>query len=83
MIAIKHFESDFVKFTFIATNSLILEQAKNLISKYGNEGLRTLDSIQLSSCVALDKEVDFFFAADKLLEKLLKREGLRTQLTSF
>ena len=81
LTAINHFESDFVKFTFIATDSLILEQAKNLITKYGNEGLRTLDSIQLSSCVALDKEVDVFFAADKLLEKLLNREGLKTQLT--
>jgi predicted nucleic acid-binding protein len=47
------FENDFTKFTFIATDSLILEQARNLISKYGKEGLRTLDSIQLSSCVAL------------------------------
>ena len=77
------FENDFTKFTFIATDSLILEQARNLISKYGKEGLRTLDSIQLSSCVALINEVDVFFAADKLLNTLIKMEGLQTEMPNL
>ena len=77
------FENDFTKFTFIATDSLILEQARNLISKYGKEGLRTLDSIQLSSCVALINEVDVFFAADKLLNTHIKMEGLQTEMPNL
>jgi predicted nucleic acid-binding protein len=77
------FENDFTKFTFIATDSLILEQARNLISKYGKEGLRTLDSIQLSSCVALINEADVFFAADKLLNTLIKMEGLQTEMPNL
>ena len=83
LTTIKHFESDFSNFSFIATDSLILEQARNLITKYGTEGLRTLDSIQLSSCIALAKEVDVFFADDKILKTLLYREGLKTQMPTL
>jgi len=77
---IKLFESDFDKFTFITTDSLIIEQARNLITKYGKDGLRTLDSMQLSSCVALGGDCDVFFTADQLLKDLLKMEGLKTDL---
>ena len=83
MTTIKHFESDFSNFTFIATDSLILEQARNLITKYGTEGLRTLDSIQLYTCIALAKEVDVFFADDKILKTLLEGEGLKTQMPTM
>ena len=74
------FESDFAKYTFAATDSIILEQARNLASKYGVAGLRTLDSIQLSTCVALSEQVDVFFTADKLLKTLLETEGLQTEM---
>lgn len=42
------FESDFQKYNFVATDSLILEQARNLITKYGIVGLQISDGIQLS-----------------------------------
>ena len=74
------FESDFAKYTFAATDSITLEQARNLASKYGVAGLRTLDSIQLSTCVALSEQVDVFFTADKLLKTLLETEGLQTEM---
>jgi hypothetical protein len=74
------FESDFEKYNFISTDSLILEQSRNLTNKYGVEGLRTLDSIQLSTCKLLEKQVDIFFSADKLLYSLIKKEGLVTKL---
>jgi predicted nucleic acid-binding protein len=51
VITSKLFESDFEKYNFISTDSLILEQARNLTIKYGKEGLRTLDSIQLSTTI--------------------------------
>jgi len=74
------FESDFEKYNFISTDSLILEQSRNLTNKYGVEGLRTLDSIQLSTCKLLEKQVDIFFSADKLLYSLIEKEGLVTNL---
>jgi predicted nucleic acid-binding protein len=74
------FESDFEKYNFISTDSLILEQSRNLTNKYGVEGLRTLDSIQLSTCKLLEKQVDIFFSADKLLYSLIEKEGLATKL---
>ena len=74
------FESDFEKYNFISTDSLIIEQAKNLTTKYGLEGLRTLDSNQLSTCKVLEKQVDIFLTSDKLLNTLIEREGLITRM---
>ena len=69
-------------YSFIATDSLILEQARMLMTKYGTQGLRTLDSIQLSTCCVMSGQVDVFFTADALLQMLLEAEGLRTQIPS-
>ena len=76
---LKLFENDFSKYNFVATDSLIIEQARNLTTQYGIEGLRTLDSIQLSTCIELENQVDVFFTADKLLRRLIELEGLPTQ----
>ena len=76
------FESDFEKYNFVATDSLILEQARNLTTKYGLDGLRTLDSIQLSTCILLVKQADIFFTSDILLKTLIQAEGLRTEMPS-
>lgn len=74
------FESDFEKYNFISTDSLLIEQARNLTTKYGIDGLRTLDSIQLATCKRLENHVDIFFTADNLLNYLIEKEGLITQL---
>ncbi|TVQ50200.1 MAG: PIN domain-containing protein [Saprospirales bacterium] len=34
-VTLSLFEKDFAKYYFVTTNSLILEQARNLITKYG------------------------------------------------
>ena len=73
------FENDSSKYNFVATDSLIIEQVRNLTNQYGKEGLRTLDSIQLSTCVELENQVDIFFTADKLLKRLLNLKGLSTE----
>ena len=73
------FEADFKKYSFVVIDSIIIEQARRLASKYGIQGLRTLDSIQLSASVSLFQQVDIFFTADKLLKSLFKAEGLPTQ----
>jgi uncharacterized protein len=79
-ITLDLFELDFEKYSFIVADSIIVEQARNLVSKYGVQGLRTLDSIQLSTSLSLFKQVDVFFAADKLLKSFFKTEGLPTEL---
>jgi predicted nucleic acid-binding protein len=77
---IAHFENDFAKYSFVATDSIIIEQARILTSKYGNQGLRTLDSIQLSTAISLFQHADVFFTDDKLLKSLFELEGLLTEL---
>ena len=79
-ITLNLFESDFGKYTFIATDSIILEQARILTSKYGTQELRTLDSIQLSTSVSLFQQADIFFTADKLLKSFFEAEGLPTEM---
>lgn len=76
LITLELFQSDFEKYTFISTDSIALELARTLTSKYGILGLRTLDSIQLSTCVLLSQKADLFLTADKLLKTLLEAEGL-------
>ena len=77
------FENDLDKYSFVATDSLIVEQAKILTMKYGLKGLRTLDSIQLSSAIALTTIVELFLTSDNLLKSLLNEEGLKTELPFF
>jgi len=76
------FEVDFVKYSFIATDSLLVEYARKLTTKYGVAGLRTLDSIQLATCLILAQEATIFLTADKLLETLIKAEGLPTEIAN-
>ena len=70
------FEADFDKYSFIVTDSLVIEQARLLVSKNGTQGLRTLDSIQLSTAISLRENVGLFCTADKLLLSLLEAENL-------
>ena len=70
------FQEDLSNYHFIMVDGLLIEQARMLMLSYGIEGLRTLDSIQLSTCVSLKNEVDLFLTSDKLLNKLIEREGL-------
>ena len=76
------FESDFAKYTFVVTDSIIIEQARILVSKFGTPGLRTLDSIQLSTSLSLKEMADVFFTSDKLLKSLMETEGLKTEMPS-
>lgn len=70
------FESDCLKYTFVQVDNFVIEESKNLISKYGKDGLRTLDSIQLATSVMLKKHIGLFVTTDKLLNKFFKSEGL-------
>lgn len=74
------FELDFGKYVFVATDSIIIEQARIFTSKYGIQGLRTLDSLQLASAVSLLNQADLFLTADNLLNSLFEAEGLPIEM---
>ena len=74
------FENDFDNYTFIVTNNLIIEKARLLLSKYGLQGLRTLDSIQLSTAVSLTSKADTFITSDALLNTFFEKENLNTKI---
>ena len=59
-------------------DNFVIEQSKELIAKYGKDGLRTLDSIQLTSSVILKTQIDLFKTTDNLLNKFFVLEGLQT-----
>lgn len=75
-VVIEAFEEDYAKYSFVQIDNIVIERAKSLITKYGREGLRSLDSIQLSTAVILNSKVNLFFSADKLLESFFELESL-------
>ena len=76
------FVDDYSKYTFVQIDNIIIEQAKRMITKYGRQGLRTLDSIQLSSAIMLKGQADLFLSSDKLLDAFFKLESLPTEKPS-
>ncbi|TAN44165.1 MAG: PIN domain-containing protein [Nitrospirae bacterium] len=74
---IKCFHNDSDNFRWILLQSDIVESAGHMLMKYGDKGLRTLDSIQLASALTLKKSGDcVFLSADKLLLSLFEKEKL-------
>jgi uncharacterized protein len=76
---INSFIEDYEKFNFVDLNNLMIYDARELISKYGNEGLRTLDSIQLASILEIKEKLAFAVTSDKLLRKIIELEGIETK----
>lgn len=74
------FESDADKYTFVVVDSIVIENAIRLLSKYGIIGLRTLDSIQLSTAVLLVDNSSVFLTSDEILKSLFKTEKLPTEI---
>lgn len=72
------FENDCKKFIFETIDGSIIEKSKNLVLKYGLNGLRTLDSVQAACALALASEVQLFITSDNLLKSIFEAEGLKT-----
>lgn len=70
------FTEDYNKFIWIEINDKILQRAFLLLKKYGTEGLRTLDAIQLSSAIEVKNDVSLNVTYDNLLKSLFEKEGL-------
>ncbi|MBE0524999.1 MAG: type II toxin-antitoxin system VapC family toxin [Methanosarcinales archaeon] len=73
---IKCFQNDGDNFHWIMLQSDIVESASYLLMKYGNRGLRTLDSLQLAAALTLRDEECVFLTSDKLLQTFFKEEQL-------
>lgn len=72
-------EGDFAKYTFVQLDSAVVEQARNLLHTRGPLGLRALDSLQLSTAVAVRRQASLFVSADQLLRTCMKQENLPVQ----
>lgn len=75
-LLIKRFDDDLSKYSFVVSNSHLLQNAKDLIGKYWQIGLRTLDSIQLSSVLEVKSKVGLFLTSDNVLGEVAAIEGL-------
>jgi len=73
------FINDYEKFTFIEVDAELVFSARNLVSKYGLKGLRTLDSIQLASVLRVKSGLSFAVSADDLLKSLINLEEIITK----
>lgn len=73
------FAEDASQFTFMPLNDHIVNNACGLLNKYGPDGLRSLDGIQLATAIALRDKADLFVTSDKLLGSLLVKEQLPTE----
>lgn len=71
------FHSDHDNFQWILLESDTVESAAHLLMKYGKNGLRTLDSLQLAAALTLKDEECIFLTSDKLLRSLFEEEKLR------
>ena len=70
------FEVDLDKFQWIRLTSDVIKYAADLLKRYGDDGLRTLDSMQLAYALQLRAEGCSFFTSDKLLQRLFVKENL-------
>jgi len=77
-LVIECFENDYNNYKWIFADSTIIEIAKDLFKKYGQTSLRTLDALQLSSCISAKNEIDVFLTNDDFLKGLFEKEGLKT-----
>lgn len=77
---IELFDKDCERFAFMQLDSIVTEQAKSLIVKYGKQGLRTMDSIQLSTAIILKQHASLFITSDTLLNIFFKLESLPSEL---
>ena len=77
---IECFENDYNKFKWIFADSTIIEISNQLFRKYGQTSLRTLDALQLGSCISAKEEIDVFLTHDKFLNELFNKEGFKTKI---
>jgi len=76
---IERFDKDSAKFSFVPEGQFLRQQALELIGAHWKKGLRTLDSIQLTSALKVKTQIGLFLTSDKLLAEISRIEGFVTQ----
>ncbi len=74
---IRGFLSDIDRYELIPIDRVVVDSALILLNRHGEQGLRSLDAIQLASAIQVRKEVAVAKTFDIVLLELLKKEGLR------
>ena len=70
------FRHDLEKFIVIPLDNEIVDEAERMMVRYGVEGLRTLDAVQLASvAIYKDRDTIKFVAADKKFEMIAAKAG--------
>lgn len=77
---IAFFEKDFEKYKWIFVKTEIINSAKEFIKQHGNNGLRTLDAIQLACAISIKNEIHLFKTSDKILNTIFELENLTTEI---
>lgn len=72
---ISNFTSDSEHYNFIQINNEVVEQSLSLLQNYHNFGLRSLDSLQISSSIISHEEIDLTITSDKVFYEVLKLEN--------
>jgi predicted nucleic acid-binding protein len=71
------FVADEHKFSFISVDSQIISASQKFIGKYGTNGLRALDAIQLASAYSVRDSIGLAVSNDKLLNTFLLSEKIQ------
>ncbi len=77
---IEVFLGDKNKYEWIEINQNIIENSMDMIKKYGKKGLRSLDSLQLSTALYIKNNIDskiVCLSSDSLLKEFLNKEKLK------
>jgi uncharacterized protein len=77
---LKVLEGDFKQFSFIKLDASILHTSQSLLLKYVNDGLRSLDAIQLASAINIKSSIDKVLTGDIKLKQILAKEGFDCDL---
>ncbi len=72
-------DDDAKYFNFVQINTPLLNAAQKLVVKYGVNGLRSLDAIQLASAISIKSNLDITLTGDVLLKRFLSIEGLNCE----
>ncbi|AUD04507.1 type II toxin-antitoxin system VapC family toxin [Spirosoma pollinicola] len=70
------FDNDCSVYTLVLTDDSLLKLSRQLLDKYGQRGLRSLDAIQLASAISIKHDVQLFKTADDLLNTFFIVESL-------
>ncbi|WP_040481545.1 type II toxin-antitoxin system VapC family toxin [Mariniradius saccharolyticus] len=74
-LLINKFQQDSSKFSFISQDSNLVSLALVLLEKHWQDGLRTLDALQLASSVSIKDKIDKLFTSDIVLRAIAENEG--------